>query len=62
MRKHSFDLKSIELSPEILNSFDCVLISTNHEAFDYEMIKSHSQIIIDTRGVYKEPFSTLVRA
>ena len=62
MRNHSFNLKSIELSPKVLDSFDCVLISTNHEAFDYEMIKLHSKIIIDTRGVYKEPFSTLVRA
>lgn len=62
MRNHSFDLKSIELSPEILNSFDCVLISTNHKIFDYEMIKSHSKMIVDTRGVYKEPFSALVRA
>lgn len=62
MREHSFNLSSIELSAEMLKSFDCVLIATHHNAFDYEMIKAHSQMIIDTRGVYKEPFSTLVRA
>jgi len=62
MRKHSFDLTSIKLNSEALKKFDCVLISTNHKAFDYEMIKSHSQMIIDTRGVYKKPFSNLIRA
>ena len=62
MREHYFDLSSIELTPENIKKFDCVLIATNHKAFDYEMIKSHAQLIVDTRGVYKESFDELVRA
>ena len=62
MREYYFDLSSIELTPENINKFDCVLIATNHKAFDYEMIKSHAQLIVDTRGVYKESFDALVRA
>jgi UDP-N-acetyl-D-glucosamine dehydrogenase len=62
MREYYFDLSSIELTPENINKFDCVLIATNHKAFDYEMIKSHAQLIVDTRGVYKESFDVLVRA
>ena len=62
MREHYFDLSSIELTPENIKKFDCVLIATNHKAFDYEMIKSHVQLIVDTRGVYKESFDELVRA
>lgn len=62
MREYSFDLSSIELSPETIKDFDCVLIATNHKAFDYEVIKSHAQLIVDTRGVYKETFTGLVRA
>ena len=49
-------------NPENIKKFDCVLIATNHKAFDYEMIKSHVQLIVDTRGVYKESFDELVRA
>ena len=62
MREHSFDLSSIELSPDSIKDFDCVLIATNHEEFDYKMIKAHAKMIIDTRGVYKEPFDELVSA
>ena len=62
MREHYFDLSSIELTPENIKKYDCVLIATNHKAFDYEMIKSHAQLIVDTRGVYKESFDELVRA
>ncbi len=62
MREYSFDLSSIELSPESIKEFDCVLIATNHKAFDYEMIKSHAKMIVDTRGVYKKQFSGLIRA
>jgi len=62
MREHYFDLRSIELTPENIKNFDCLLIATNHKAFDYEMIKSHANLIVDTRGVYKESFDELVRA
>ena len=62
MREHSFDLSSVALTPELLQSVDCVLIATNHKAFDYDMIKAHAGLIVDTRGVYKEPFPALVRA
>ncbi len=62
MREHSFDLHSIELSAETLKSYDLVLIATNHDTFDYEMIKKHSTLIVDTRGVYQESLPHIVRA
>jgi len=62
MRKHSFDLDSIALTPDILQQADCVLIATDHDDFDYEMIKAHARIIVDTRGVYREPADNIVRA
>lgn len=62
MRKHHFDLVSVNLTAESLPEYDCVLIATNHDAFDYELIKAHSTLIVDTRGVYRMPFATLVRA
>jgi UDP-N-acetyl-D-glucosamine dehydrogenase len=62
MRKHHFDLKSLELTPDTLARYDCVLLATNHDAFDYETIAKHAQLIVDTRGVYTRPAANIVRA
>ncbi|MGH8601200.1 MAG: nucleotide sugar dehydrogenase, partial [Burkholderiales bacterium] len=62
IRKHSFDLKSVPLTPENLARYDFVLLATNHDAFDYDLIRKHAQLIIDTRGVYAEPAENVVRA
>jgi len=62
IREHYFDSSSIELTLENIKKFDCVPIATNHKVFDYEMIKSHVQLIVDKRGVYEESFDELVRA
>lgn len=44
------DLESQELSPKYLQSLDCLLIATDHSAFDYQMIVDNSQLVIDTRN------------
>ncbi len=62
MRKYLFDLSSIPLDPAALSSYDCVVIATDHDAFDYEFIKRHSRLIVDTRGVYLEPAAHVFRA
>ena len=62
MRKHDFDLKSVELTADSISGFDCVLISTNHDAFDYDLIAKHAQLVVDTRGVYSRPAPNIVRA
>ena len=50
MREHAFDLESVPLSPETVAGFDAVLILTDHEGVDYEMIADNAAILIDTRG------------
>lgn len=62
MRKHHFDLASVRLTPEALASFDCVVVATNHDAFDYELIACHARLIVDTRGVYLSPAPNVVKA
>jgi len=62
MRKHHFDLTSITLNAAILADYDLVLIATNHDVFDYEMIRKNSQLIVDTRGVYKAASDNVVKA
>ena len=43
-------MESQELTPAYLNSLDCVLIATDHSAYDYEMIVQHAKLVIDTRN------------
>jgi UDP-N-acetyl-D-glucosamine dehydrogenase len=62
MREHRFDLRSVALTPETLASHDCVVLATNHDAFDYPMIRQHARLIVDTRGVYLDPAPNVVKA
>ena len=62
MRRYKFDLASVTLTPESLAAYDLVLIATNHDVFDYALVKQHSKLIVDTRGVYQESMPHIVRA
>lgn len=54
LENSSKPLKSKNISPKLLQSFDCVLLATDHDNFDYELIKKYSKLIIDTRGKFKK--------
>lgn len=62
MREHHFDLESVSITPDILAKADCVLIATDHAKFDYELIKNNAKLIVDTRGIYREPAAHIVKA
>lgn len=62
MREHHFVLDSVELTPRSIASYDVVLVATNHDDFDYEMIKAHARLIVDTRGVFLTPAPNIVKA
>lgn len=62
MRNHDFNLSSVDLTPEKIADYDLVLLATHHDAFDYDMIKDNSRIIVDTRGVYLEPHKNIIKA
>ena len=62
MREHHFELASTELTAESIAAFDVVLLATSHSAFDFALIQQHAQLIVDTRGVYLEPLSNVVKA
>ena len=55
-------LISTEITPEAIESFDLVLLVTNHDAFDYDLIRKHARQIVDTRGVYREAAENVVKA
>ena len=62
MRRYFFDLQSVDLTADNISSYDCVLIGTNHDDFDYELIRQNAQLIVDTRGVYREPDEKINKA
>nr|WP_247723128.1 nucleotide sugar dehydrogenase [Pseudomonas chengduensis] len=49
-RDHHFDLQSVPLSAQTLEDFDCVVLATDHDGFDYELLQSQAHLIVDTRG------------
>ncbi len=55
-KKRDYDLSgmtSVELSAEFLAEQDCVLIATDHSAYDYEFIVRHAPLVVDTRNATK---------
>jgi UDP-N-acetyl-D-glucosamine dehydrogenase len=62
MREHSFDLKSVPFSAESLAAYDCVVLATDHDKFDYDLLFKSAKLIVDTRGKYLEPAEHIVKA
>jgi UDP-N-acetyl-D-glucosamine dehydrogenase len=51
MRHYDFsNMRSVALSPERLASYDCVLIATDHSAYDYDAITRDAKLVVDTRN------------
>ena len=53
LKLNHIDLKSIRLEARGLKNFDCVIIATDHTGVDYGFILKNSNLIFDTRNVYK---------
>ena len=47
-------MSSQALTAEYLGQQDCVLIATDHSAYDYAFIVQHSNLVVDTRNSTKE--------
>jgi UDP-N-acetyl-D-glucosamine dehydrogenase len=50
MRHHAIRLESEPLTEEFLGAQDCVLVVTDHSAYNFEWIVRHSPLIVDTRN------------
>lgn len=64
MREHAFHFhqKHTVLTPEVVASFDAVVLSTAHKAFDYPMILKNAKLMIDTRGKYRGQNDNVIKA
>jgi UDP-N-acetyl-D-glucosamine dehydrogenase len=43
-------MESRPLTPEYLAAQDCVLIATDHSAYDYPWVVAHARLVVDTRN------------
>ena len=62
MRKHKFELRSEDLTTDMLKKVDCVLLITDHDGFPYDLISAHANLIVDTRGVFRGDEANVVKA
>lgn len=44
-------MASVELTSEILQAADCVVITTAHTAYDWQWVVDNSKLVVDTRNV-----------
>jgi UDP-N-acetyl-D-glucosamine dehydrogenase len=51
-RKYNYDMNSVELTKPNLGRYDLVLLSTDHDDYDYEFIIQNSKLVIDTRNAF----------
>jgi UDP-N-acetyl-D-glucosamine dehydrogenase len=47
------DLRAVELSRGTIGRYDCIVIITDHKAFDYAAIVQEADVVVDTRNAIK---------
>ena len=58
-RDYHFDLESVPLNTETLASYDCAVLATDHDGFDYALLQQHAPLVVDTRGRLKAGGNTV---
>ncbi len=53
VKTNGLEFKSVPLTKGLLESADCVLITTDHSDYDYNFVVKNSKIVIDTRNATK---------
>ncbi len=53
VRDGVIDLKASPFSAATLRKADCVLVVTDHTAFDYKMVAREAKVVVDTRNALK---------
>lgn len=49
-REYDLNMKSKPLTEAMLKKYDCVLIATNHSAYDYKWIVRNAKLVVDSRN------------
>jgi UDP-N-acetyl-D-glucosamine dehydrogenase len=56
------EMRSLPLTAESIARQDAVVIVTDHSRLDYALIANSAKLIVDSRGVYREPRPNVVKA
>ena len=52
-RDYHFNLTSVPLTADTISDYDCIVIATDHDAFDYDALVYNARLVVDTRGRMK---------
>ncbi len=52
-RDYDLQMESVDLTPQSIASYDAVLVSTHHAAYDWQMIADNAKLIVDSRGALR---------
>ena len=61
-RKYAMKLKSVEVTRRSLSMYDVVVLCTDHDDFDYQLIEQEAKLIIDTRGKFNRNINKVIKA
>lgn len=50
---HGHVFKCLDITPEMLTTYHCAVVVTDHDAFDPQLIVEHSRYVVDTRNMMK---------
>lgn len=53
-RDYEFDLRSAPLTEQTIKAQDCLVLATDHDAFDYTRLQSQARLIVDARGHFSK--------
>jgi UDP-N-acetyl-D-glucosamine dehydrogenase len=56
-----YDLKAVDMTRGSIAQYDCVVIVTDHKAFDYRALLDEADLIVDTRNAIKEPHANVFK-
>jgi UDP-N-acetyl-D-glucosamine dehydrogenase len=43
-------MKSVQLNPQTIGSYDAVIVATDHSSYDYHAIVDAAKLVVDTRN------------
>jgi UDP-N-acetyl-D-glucosamine dehydrogenase len=46
-------LRAVALTPPALQAADCVVITTDHAGFDWDLVRQHARLVVDTRNALR---------
>ncbi len=55
-------LESVPLDDATIAAQDAIVLVTHHSSVDYGRVLALAELVVDTRGVYRESAPNLVRA